>query len=225
MTWMVNFFGSSLGAKYLMALTGLGIYLFVIVHILGNLNLFLGQDAMNSYALALKEIPFGGLWIARLGLVGIFVVHIFTAIKVTRQNRAARPEAYAKPSTVQASVASRFMPHTGMVIFAFLIYHLAHYTWRVVSYAGPYYDSLGRDDVYTMVVTSFQQPIISLFYVLAVVLVGVHLSHGAKSMFQSLGLNHPKYKTFIDLVPPSIGWLVSVIGACIPLAVLLGVIK
>mgnify|MGYP003685942457 FL=1 len=117
------------------------------------------------------------------------------------------------------------MPQTGVVILAFLIYHLAHYTWRVISFSGPYIDSMGRDDVYTMVVRGFQQPAISGFYIIAVLLVGFHLSHGAKSMFQSLGLNHPKYRGFINLVPPSIGWFVSLVGVSIPLAVLLGVIK
>ena len=225
MSWMLQFFRSSLGSKYLMALTGLGIYLFVIVHILGNFNLFLGQDAMNSYAVGLRSIPFGGLWVARLGLVAIFVIHIVTAIRITAANKAARPEKYAKPNTVQASLASRMMPQTGIVILAFLIYHLAHYTWRVVSYNGPYTDSLGRDDVYTMVVAGFQQPVISAFYILATILVGFHLSHGAKSMFQSLGLNHPKYQSFINFFPPFVGWVVALSGACIPLAVLLGVIK
>lgn len=225
MIWILNFCRSSLGSKYLMALTGLGLYTFVIVHILGNLNLFLGQNAMNSYALSLKQLPFGGLWVARAGLVAMFVIHIFTAIRLTKANRSARPEKYAKPATVQASLASRLMPHTGLVLLAFLIYHLAHFTWRVVAFQGPYTDNLGRDDVYTMVVAGFQQPPLAIFYMIAVILVGLHLSHGSKSMFQSLGINHPKYKGFIDVVPPSLGWFVALAGVSIPLSVLLGIIK
>ncbi|SME90832.1 succinate dehydrogenase cytochrome b subunit [Pseudobacteriovorax antillogorgiicola] len=225
MSWMLHFFRSSLGSKYLMAITGLGVYGFFIVHILGNLTLFAGQDAMNNYAIALREIPFGGLWIARLGLVAMFAIHIVTAIRLTAANKSARPQGYAKGNTIQASFASRFMPQTGMIILAFVIFHLAHFTWRVVAYDGPYVDSMGRDDVYTMVVAGFQQPLLSVFYMAAVILVGIHLSHGSKSMFQSLGLNHPKYRTFINLVPPSIGWLVALAGVSIPLAVLLGIVK
>lgn len=225
MNWTIQFFQSSLGSKYLMALTGAGIYFFVIGHILGNYNLFFGQEAMNAYALGLKQLPFGAIWIARAGLVVIFVVHIFTAIRLTKANRAARPVKYVKPNTIKASLASRTMPLSGLVLLFFLIYHLAHFTWRVVAYKGPLTDSMGRDDVYTMVVQGFQQPLISLFYMVAMILVGFHLSHGAKSMFQSLGLNHPKYQNFIDGIPPLIGWVVSLAGMIIPLSVLIGVIK
>ena len=131
---------------------------FFIVHIIGNLTVFAGQDAMNSYALGLKGLPFGLLWIARIGLLVIFAVHIVTAIKLTRANRAARPEAYAKTNTIRASLSSRTMALSGLLILAYLIFHLAHFTWRVVAYDGPLIDAEGRDDVYTMVVQSFQQP-------------------------------------------------------------------
>ncbi len=225
MSWTGQFFQSSLGSKYLMALTGAGIYLFVIGHILGNYNLFFGQDAMNAYALGLRQLPFGALWLARAGLVVMFLVHIFTAIKLTKANRAARPVKYSKPHTVQASLASRTMPLSGLVLLSFIAYHLAHYTWHIIAYKGPFVDSLGRDDVYSMVVQGFQQPLISLFYMIAMLLVGFHLSHGAKSMFQSLGLNHPKYQPAINGIPPLIGWVVSIAGMIIPLSVLIGVIK
>lgn len=225
MNWMVRFLRSSLGSKYLMAVTGLGIYLFFIAHIAGNLSLFFGQDAMNSYALGLKSIPFGGLWIARVGLLVIFAVHIATAIKLTSANKQARPVQYSKPSTIQASLASRLMPQTGVVILAFLIFHLAHFTWRVVAYNGPYTDAQGRDDVYSMVVAGFQQPALAILYMITTVLVGLHLSHGAKSMFQTIGLRKGKYTAALDMFPPALGWFVAVAGLSIPLAVLLGIIR
>ncbi len=224
MNWTASFFKSSLGSKYLMAVTGLIGYGFVIGHVGGNLLLFAGADAMNTYAETLKNLPFGGLWVARLVLLAAVLIHVLMAIKLTTANRAARPVAYAKSATRKASLASRFMPQTGMVILAFIIFHLAHYTWRVVAFDGPYYDALGRDDVYKLVVLGFQQPLLSLIYILAMILVGIHLSHGAKSMFQSIGLNHPKYNGLIETAPPLIGWLVALAGISIPLAVLTGII-
>ena len=224
MNWIASFFKSSLGSKYLMALTGLIGYGFVIGHISGNLLLFAGADAMNSYAVALKSLPFGGLWIARLVLLAAVVLHVLTALKLTAANKAARPMGYAKSATRKASLASRLMPQTGVVVLAFIIFHLAHYTWRIVAYNGPYYDAMGRDDVYKMAVLGFQQPALSLIYIVAMLLVGFHLSHGAKSMFQSLGLNHPQYNGFIEVVPPLIGWVVALAGVSIPVAVLAGFI-
>ena len=147
------------------------------------------------------------------------------AIKLTRANKSARPVSYSKPSTVQASLASRTMPLTGLVVLAFLIFHLAHFTWRIVAYDGPLIDTSGRDDVYTMVLQGFQQPVISMFYMLAMLLVGFHLSHGAKSMFQTLGLNNKKYNLLITTAPPLLGWVVALLGVSIPIAVLVGIIS
>jgi succinate dehydrogenase / fumarate reductase cytochrome b subunit len=225
MNWSVSFFRSSLGSKYLMALTGFIGYGFLIGHIAGNLLLFAGPDAMNSYAVGLRELPFQGLWIARFVLIAAVVIHIFTAIRLKAANRAARPIAYAKDATRQATQASRTMALTGALVFFYILYHLAHFTWHWVSYDGPYVDSLGRPDVYTMVVESFQQPLISLIYVVAMVIVGLHVSHGAQSMFQSLGINHPLYNRAIRVAPPAIGWVVAVAGISLPLAVLVGIIQ
>ncbi|MFW7378272.1 MAG: succinate dehydrogenase cytochrome b subunit [Oligoflexus sp.] len=225
MNWTVSLFRSSLGAKYLMALTGFIGYGFVIGHIAGNLLLFAGPDAMNSYGVSLREIPFGGLYIARAVLLLAVIVHIILAFRLKAQNRAARPVKYAKDSTRVASLSSRTMAITGSLILFYLVYHLAHFTWRVTAYDGPYVDYLGRDDVYTMVVTSFQQPLLSLIYIVGMLLVGFHLNHGAKSMFQTLGLNHPRYNPVIAVVPPAIGWFVALAGVAIPVAVLVGIIK
>lgn len=225
MNWTVSLFRSSLGAKYLMALTGFIGYGFVIGHIAGNLLLFVGPDAMNSYGESLRELPFGGLWIARFVLLAAVVIHVLFAIKLRKENYAARPVKYAKDETRVASLSSRTMGLTGALILFYVIYHLAHFTWRVVAYDGPYVDYLGRDDIYTMVVSSFQQPLISLIYILGMGLVGFHLNHGAWSLFQSLGINHPRYNPVIRVIPPLIGWLVAIAGIAIPIAVLLGIIE
>jgi len=225
MNWTVSLFRSSLGAKYLMALTGFIGYGFVIGHIAGNLLLFVGPDAMNLYAEGLRELPFGGLWIARSVLLAAVIIHILLAVKLSSENRNARPVKYAKDSTRVASRASRTMGLTGSLILFYIIFHLAHLTWRVVAYDGPYVDYLGRDDVYTMVVESFQQPLLASIYVVGMLLVGFHLSHGSRSLFQTLGLNHPRYNLVIAVVPPTIGWFVALAGIAIPVAVLMGIIE
>lgn len=221
----VSFIRSSLGSKYLMAISGFIGYGFLIVHIAGNLLLFAGQDALNAYGAGLKELPLQGAMIGRIVLVIAILVHIATALHLVRTNRQARPVAYFKKATRKASWASRHMALTGSVLLFYIIFHLAHFTWKLVAYDGPYVDAAGRDDIYTMVVQSFQQPLIALFYVAGMILVGVHISHGSKSMFQSLGVNHPYYNQAIETVPPLVGWLVALAGISMPLAVLFGFVQ
>jgi succinate dehydrogenase / fumarate reductase cytochrome b subunit len=216
---------SSLGAKYVMAVTGAGLFVFLVGHITGNLLLYFGQDAMNQYAVGLRALPFGLLWVARIGLLAIFILHVWTAYGLAAENKAARPRAYAFEDTLKASYASRTMARTGTIVLLFVLYHLAHYTFRIANYAGPYIDSQGRDDVYTMVVAGFNQPFISITYVAAMLVLGYHLSHGLSSMFQSVGLNHGKYNLFFRKFMPLVGWVVTLAGATIPLAVLFGIIR
>jgi succinate dehydrogenase / fumarate reductase cytochrome b subunit len=225
MSWMVRLMKSSLGSKYVMAVTGAGLFAFLVGHIGGNLLLYFGQDAMNTYAAGLQNLPFGLLWIARGGILVLFLLHIFTAYRLTLANRAARPTSYAFDATNKASYASRTMARTGTIVLLFVLYHLAHFTFRVVNYAGPYLDSQGRDDVYSMVVAGFNQPVLAAVYILAMLVLGYHLSHGLSSMFQSVGLNHGKYNSFFRRAMPLIGWVVTLAGATIPLAVLTGIIR
>ncbi|WP_141736683.1 succinate dehydrogenase cytochrome b subunit [Oligoflexus tunisiensis] len=225
MSWIVRLMKSSLGAKYVMAVTGAGLFAFLIGHIGGNLLLYFGQDAMNSYAVGLRELPYGLLWIARGGILLFFVLHVYTAYSLTARNKAARPRAYVMEDTFQASLASRTMAMTGTIVLLFVLYHLAHYTFRIVNYAGPYIDNQGRDDVYTMTVAGFSQPVIAITYVAAMLVLGYHLSHGLSSMFQSLGINHSKYNLFFRKIMPLVGWVVTLAGATIPLAVLAGIIR
>ncbi len=225
MAWIVRFLKSSLGAKYVMAITGIGLYLFLVGHVAGNLLLYVGQDAMNAYALGLRNLPYGLLWVARIGLVVLFTSHICSAIYLTLSNRAARPVAYQSKKFMKASFASRTMPMSGAIVFLFLMYHLSHYTWRIGAYTGDRVDSLGRDDVYSMVVAGFQQPLISLFYLVAMMVLGVHLHHGLSSLFQTLGLNNSRYNNLFRNFFPLLGWVVVLAGASIPLAVLVGFIR
>ena len=221
---LMEIFGTSIGCKAVMAVTGLLLFLFVIAHLLGNLLVFAGQDPLNDYAAALKGMG-AGLWIARLGLLAIFVVHIYAAFRLTRINALARPEPYQKEASINTTFASRQMLASGLVVLLFVLYHLAHFTFGWINekaYASEQIlaDGTHRADVYTMVVLGFQNPFLSLTYVFAMVVLGLHLWHGAPSLFQTLGLKHPAWETCIRLTCQAIVALV-VFGNCLmPLSIL-----
>ena len=216
---------SSIGSKVVMALTGLGLVLFVIIHMAGNLQMFVGQDAMNAYGVTLRKMPLL-LWIARLGLLGLAVFHIVISIRLKLANRAARPTRYVQEKTVQASRSSRTMIISGLIILTFLIYHLLHFTLGVTDPKNfALHDPQGRHDVYNMVIAGFKNPLISGGYILAMVLLFSHLGHGASSWMQSLGWNHPKYNGLIQKIGPVLSWIVGLGFVAIPIAVLLGILK
>jgi succinate dehydrogenase / fumarate reductase cytochrome b subunit len=222
MNWVLRWLRSSLGSKVVMAITGILLFGFLVGHMAGNLLVFRGQEAMNAYAYFLKTSPIL-LWSARLGLLAMFTLHVATAVRLTRQNRAARPERYAYEQTVQASFASRTMIWSGAVVAAFAVYHLAHFTGGVIQPAAySLVDRQGRHDVFTMVVLGFQNPVITTSYVLAVALLGLHLSHGLQSLFQSLGWRHPRFTPFITLGAPILSALLTVGFLAVPLSILLG---
>lgn len=216
---------SSIGSKVIMALTGLGLVLFVIIHMTGNLQMFLGQEAMNNYAVTLRKVPLL-LWVARLGVIGFFVFHVIDGLRLKLQNRAARPQGYVRPDTVRASFASRTMAISGVLILGFLIYHLLHFTLGVTNPDHfALVDAQGRQDVFNMVVYGFQNVIVAGGYVLAMVLLFTHLSHGAASWLQSLGWNHPKVNALAKVIAPAVTWLVCLGFVSVPLGVMFGIIK
>lgn len=225
MNWLARFLRSSIGGKVLVALTGAALLFFVIGHLLGNLQIFLGQDALNAYAKKLHDMP-AVLWVARIGLLGAVGAHIVLSMRLAIANRAARPVPYATPATVQASFASRTMVYTGPMIAAFVLYHLLHFTFGVVqSDAAHLVDSAGRHDVYSMVVRGFQSPLIALTYIVAMVLLGIHLKHGITSLFQTLGLRHPRYDRLVGTVGGGLAWGLAIGNCAIPAAVLAGVVS
>jgi succinate dehydrogenase / fumarate reductase, cytochrome b subunit len=211
--WLKPFFTTSVGMKATTALTGLGLTGFVVVHLIGNLQvlpLFGGREAINAYAQSLKDLgPL--LWIARGGLLAIFVLHVYLALTLAVRAKAARPVAYHHPATIQASTSSVTMPWTGLALLAFILFHLAHYTFGMVGTTvaetangsrvqTPYLslvDDKGRHDVYSMVLAGFHNPYISVAYIVCMVILYVHLSHGIGSVFQSLGLNTPRTQPFV----------------------------
>jgi succinate dehydrogenase / fumarate reductase cytochrome b subunit len=223
-----GFLQTSVGKKSVVAITGALLLGFVIAHMLGNLQIFLGSDRINSYAKTLQDLG-GLLWIARIGLLVAFVVHIAMAIKLTLENKAARPVPYAVNKVHHAPLSSRIMPYTGTVILAFVIYHLLHFTLAAFN---PEYKTLldeqGRHDVYKMVIAGFSNPVSSIFYILAQACLALpigHLSHGIFSIFQTLGVNHPNIDARIKLASIAVSLVIFLGNSSIPVAVLAGVIK
>lgn len=214
-------FNSSVGAKMLVAVTGLMLTGFVLAHLSGNLLVFAGAEKFNAYAAGLHALG-ALLWVARGGLLAAFLLHLFLAVKLTRENRAARPIAYAHEATIQATWASRHMIHTGLLMFAFILFHLAHYTFRVTD---PSFADLPQGDVYAMVVAGFSSPAVSGFYILAMLALSLHLCHGVSSVFQTLGLYHGNLNPITEKLGPVIATIVFIGFSSIPLAVLAGFIK
>ena len=225
--WLKPALTSTIGSKFLVAITGMMLVGFLCGHLAGNLLIFKGQDAINAYAKGLKDLG-GLLWVARIGLLVAFVMHVTVAVRLQLRNRSARPERYQYPGTVQASTASLTMLYSGLLILAFVFYHLAHYTFGGVHNADDgrnlleLHDSLGRHDVHRMVIIGFSKWWVSLSYVIAQLVLWFHLSHGISSIFQTLGLNAPKYWPIIRGAGLLLATIIVVGNISIPLAVLLG---
>jgi succinate dehydrogenase / fumarate reductase, cytochrome b subunit len=226
-------FCSSLGKKYLMAGTGAVLFLFVLGHLIGNLQIFLGPEAINRYGHFLQtnvEV----LWPVRIFLLAAMGVHIWSATSLTLENRAARPVAYAQWSPSVATYASRTMMMSGLIVAAFIIYHLLHFTVMVkaVNLTGKdfnmkpeFFDEQGRHDIYKMMVLGFQQPVVSVFYLAGVGLLCLHLSHGISAMFQSLGWKRRPYGEFLDSASKWLAVLIFLGYSSIPIAILAGCVK
>lgn len=223
---LVRLWRSSIGKKYVMALTGLGLWLFVVIHMLGNLQVFLPPRAINAYAHALKANPVI-LWGARAGLLAIVALHITAALQLTLANRRARPIAYAVGKPVETTFAQRTIAISGLVILAFIVFHLSHFTIGLVDPQLLEFRELetGYHDVHRMVVTGFSNVAVAGFYILAMGLLMFHLSHGVSSLFQSLGLRSKKTHRIFHNVAHAIAIALFIGNCSIPLAILAGVVK
>ena len=208
------------------AITGVILILFVIGHLLGNLQIFLGPDWINGYSHHLRDLgPL--LWLIRIFLLVTVIVHIYVTIRLAIDNRRARPEPYIDKEYVKATFASRHMVMSGLIVLAFIVYHLAHFTFRKTDARFPLLklDPLNRYDVYSMMVYGFQNYLVSGFYILGLFLLALHLSHGSSSFFQSLGLNDKKLTPRLAFGGRVFAWLLFVGYISIPIAVLLGLVK
>lgn len=216
---------SSLGAKIVMAVTGLLFLVWLVLHLAGNLAMFGGADKMNQYAALLADNP-PILWGQRIGLFVVAGLHILSGLRLAALNRAARPEQYAYKRWRKATFASRTMAVTGVIVLVFLVFHLAHFTLHWVLGAQSHeVDAAGRHDVYKMVIYGFQMAPVALFYAFAVALVGLHLSHGFWSAFQSLGVNGRRWTPWASKTGLAIAIAIAVGFASIPLSVLFGVLR
>jgi succinate dehydrogenase / fumarate reductase cytochrome b subunit len=220
MTRDVSFLGSTIGKKVVMALSGIVLFGFVIGHMAGNLQLYLGAHALNEYSVFLREMLHGtGLWIARAVLITAVGLHIWAATSLTLEDLAARPEGYRTVRHRESTYASRTMVWSGPILLLFIVYHLLHLTF------GTVHGSFIEGDVYHNVVAGFSVWPVSAFYIVAMLALGLHLRHGVWSMLQTLGLSHPRWNglraAFANLFA-----LVAVVGnISMPVAVLAGLVK
>jgi succinate dehydrogenase / fumarate reductase cytochrome b subunit len=188
-------------------------------HMAGNLSFYWGADALNAYAEHLRALG-PALWVERLILAGVLVLHVVLGINLFLENSRAKPQRYAKTRYQQASTASRSMFYTGLVILGFILYHLLHFTVRVTNPAI-YRDASaggGHFDVYRMAEMSFQNPWIVLLYIAAMVAVFIHLSHAIGSFFQSMGWNTDRIRSWINTGSLVLAVLVPAALVSIPLA-------
>lgn len=222
MSWFGTYVRSSIGAKHIMAVTGLLLFAFAIVHMLGHLQMFGGQDVYNRYAHFLQEL-WEVKWPVRAGLVALLIIHIVVAIGLVAGNRQARPVGYAMYKPVASSPLGRSMAWTGMFVFAFLAFHILHFTLGQVQ-PGYFHmmDPKDRWDAYSMFIRGFQSPAIYAVYLAGIALLAMHLGHGAASWLQSLGLRHPKYPT--DRLGPALAVVLFVGYMVPPTAVLVGLL-
>jgi succinate dehydrogenase / fumarate reductase cytochrome b subunit len=222
-----NIFTSSLGKKYVMAISGLIMFLFVVGHLLGNLQIFLGTEAINRYGHFLQSNP-ELIWPARLFLLLMLALHIWAAIKLSGENKTARPVGYANWQPAGASYASRTMLMSGIIIFVFIVYHLLHFTvqWEYINLTHQNFvtfeDPAKRHDIFKMMVVGFQNPWVSGFYIMGMALLCLHLSHGVSAMFQSLGWKNETYGPILDRGAQIVAVIIFVGYASIPVAILLG---
>lgn len=223
MSWFSSYVRSSIGAKQVMAVTGLLLLLFAIGHMVGHLQMFGGQDMYNAYAHFLQEL-WEVKWPVRAGLLALLIIHVVVAIGLVAKNRAARPVGYARYRAVTSSAVGRAMAGTGLVVFVFLAFHILHFTLGQVQ-PGYFHvmDPKDRWDAYSMFVRGFQSPWIYAVYLVGIALLALHLGHGAASWLQSLGLRHPKYPA--DRLGPAIAVFLFVGYMVPPTAVLVGILR
>ena len=216
--------GSSLGRKYVMAITGLVMLGFLVGHLSGNLLVFAGADALNAYAQWLKDHP-GLLWTARIVLLLALVAHMGAAMRLARENAAARPRAYAAKSWREASWASRHMLMTGLLVFLYVVYHLLHFTFHAIDTGGMgLKDAAGRVDVYSMVVEGFRVHDVEMTYIAAHVVLDVHIWHAVPSVFQTLGLDHKALRPLANKGGPALAVALAAGYIAIPVAIWAGCI-
>ncbi len=228
MNLLGSLFRSSIGKKFLMAATGLVLVGFAAGHLLGNLQIFLPPAKINAYAHLLESLG-AALWLIRFFLLACVLVHLWVAVQLVLENRAARPIGYGVDYTNRATLASRVMARTGLVVLAFIVYHLLQFTVRAghpewSEHTFRLADGTMVRDVHTMMVEAFRVGWVSIFYVIAGGLLSYHLSHGLGSMAQTLGFKNEKWTRGLEVFATVACWCYFLASAAIPLAILGGFI-
>ena len=209
MSWFPSAIGSSVGKKLLMALTGLAFIGFLAAHLAGNFAIYAGKAAFNGYAEKLQSLgPL--LYVFRAGLIVFAVVHITTGLVLFLQNRKARPVSYTTYASAGGrTLSSRTMPYTGLIILAFVVFHLFHFTFVDKTAAT----------IFDLVTVAFNRPGVTALYAVAMVIVALHVRHGFWSAFQTIGANHPKYMPAVSVLSLAAGWAVAAGFGLLPIVV------
>lgn len=215
---LLHFYRSTIGKKVIMAITGLVGVGFVIGHMLGHLQVFQSAEKYNAYAHFLQSLG-GGLWLARLVLLGAVVLHVLMAVQLTALKRKARPVDYAKREPQVSTFASRTIRYGGVLLLAFIVFHILHFTTLDIF---PEYE---RMTVYNRMIVAFRKPLITGFYVLAVLALGLHLYHGAWSSIRTLGLTKGSAHPLQRKVPAALAAIVTLGFLVVPIAIAAGIIK
>ena len=218
MSWVTRFVGSTIGKKVLMAVSGVALVGFVLGHMVGNLLLYQGPEAINAYGAGLRKLP-ALLWGARIGLLAAVGIHIWTSTVLTLGNRAARPLSYRQHNDQASTYASRTMKWSGPLLLIFIVYHLLHFT------TGAAHPEFEPGNVYRNVVIGFQNPAVAGFYIVAMLALGTHLSHGIWSMLQTVGLSHPRYDHLRKKIAVGFAAVVVLGNISFPVSVLTGMVR
>jgi succinate dehydrogenase / fumarate reductase cytochrome b subunit len=223
--WPLEFYRSAVGKKWVMAISGLALIGFVFFHALGNLKVYFGAEDFNHYGEWLRSIlvPFLPrtvfLWLLRFGLITAFAFHIHAAYSLTRMNRRARGSGYVQERDWQAAdFASRTMRWTGVIVALFIVFHLADLTWGTVN------PDFVRGDVYRNFVATFSRPPVAIIYLIGNIALGIHLFHGTWSLFQSLGVNNPKWNSWRRGFAVGFAALITGMNVMFPISVLTGIV-
>jgi succinate dehydrogenase / fumarate reductase cytochrome b subunit len=230
----VEFYRSAVGKKWVMAVTGVLLLGFVVVHLIGNLKAYIGFDAIEQayeldiYGEALRELLFpllprySALWLLRVGLIVAFVLHVHAAYSLTIVNLRARPVGYQGPREyLAANYASRTMRWSGVIVLLYLAWHLADFTWGIQPFAP---ESFEHGAVHNNFVASFSRVPVSILYIVANLALGQHIFHGAWSMFQSVGLNNPRFNAWRRYFAIAVAAFVVVGNVSLPIAVMAGIV-
>jgi succinate dehydrogenase / fumarate reductase cytochrome b subunit len=215
-----GFWASTVGKKIVMAVTGAILFIFVIGHLLGNLQVFEGPEKLNAYGAFLHSIG-EVLWPVRIILLIAVALHIIATVQLALRKKRARPIGYSRKQAIASSYASRTMYWSGPIVLAFIIFHLLHLTAGYVHPGAAYIEG----DVYHNVVSGFQVWWVSLSYIVAISLLGLHLRHGLWSMFQTVGIHQPQHTARLKKAAMVIAVLIVLGYISIPISVLLGLVK